>query len=363
MPGHSYKTGYTNLQVMMRDVVADLIAFGFELKTAYTANAQGLNTAPAYDQNTHLYVLAPTKIADPLAIEEGNVADPNYSRRQPWRIVIKVLESERTLNFWVCTPLQVIENANGTIDISIYANENDVIRQSGYLNTGNITSDNGIDKNFFTGMKNDDNLVWPCFNGEDLDYEGLPMSYMVSVTDHGIFFNSWAESFDSKGNCFNWFVVQRLIKDDGSILLDEKSPLFCLFSKNGGGSTDSNTIVADGINYFVVREEDISAPAAPLSAVQMMPDSFPLINPIQQVGMMVNRNLVIHFPKGVNTHRYFYPYKLDMIGYVSADLLSQKSVQPLNMYGQSRLYEAIQANSAFNKGMRICFIKQGSGIV
>lgn len=363
MPGHSYKTGFTNLQVMMRDVVTDLKAMGFELKTAYTNNAQGLNTAPAHDENTFTYVLAPTKIVDPLAIEEGDVSDVNYSRRQPWRIVIQALESARTLNFWVCTPTQVIENADGTIEVAAYANANNTVKQSGYLGKDNITKANGKDQFFFTGMKNQDNLVWPCYNGENLDYQGLPMSYMVSVTDHGIFFNSWAESFDNTGNCFNWFVIQRLVKDNGTVLLDEKSPLFCVFSKDGGGTNDSNTVVDDGIMYFVVREEDISAPATPLSAVQIKPDSFPLINGIQQVGMMVNRNIVIHFPKGVNTHRYYYPYKLDMIGYVSADLLSQKSVQPLTMFGQSRLYEAIQANSQYNKGMRICFIKQGSGIV
>jgi hypothetical protein len=78
--------------------------------------------------------------------------------------------------------------------------------------------------------------------------------------------------------------------------------------------------------------------------------------------MMVNRNFVIHFPKGMNTHRYYYPYKLDMIGYASAELLSQKSVQPLTMFGQQRVYEAIQANSPYNKGVRICVMKQGAGI-
>jgi hypothetical protein len=363
MPGHSYKSGYTNLQVMIRDVVTDLKSMGFQLLTAYTDVARGVNTAPNHDAATSVYVLAPTKTVDPLAVEEGDTLDINYSRRQPWRIVIQVLESTRTLSFWVCTPLQIIQNGSGVISVAAYENSLTGRKDSGFLNTNNSVSINNKAQHFFVGKKNVDNLVWPCFDGENLDYQGLPMSYILSVTDHGIFFNSWAESFDSKGNCFNWFVVQRLVKEDGSILLDEKSPLFCLFSKNGGGTDDSNTLDPNGIQYFVVREEDISAPASPLSAVQVSADSFPLLNPIQQVGMMVNRNIVIHFPKGVNTHRYYYPYKLDMIGYVSADLLSQKSVQPLTMFGQNRMYEAIQSNSAYNKGMRICFIKQGSGIV
>lgn len=362
MPGHFNRTGFVNLQVMVRDIVTDLKSAGFTLLTAYTAAAQGANTAPNHDENTHVYVLAPTTAVDPLAVEEGATTDPNYSRRQPWRLVIQVSHTNHYIRYWACTPTQVITEANGLISVSAYKADATDVRQSGFFGKNNIVSVGPNQKYFFRAFKDANNTVWPSFNGEELDYEALPMSYMLSVTDHGVTLNTWAESYDSSGKCFNWFAIQRLIKEDGSILLDEKSPLFCLFTQNGGGGTDDNTIAPDGILYFVVREEDISAPTIPLSAVVASADSFPLINPIQQVGMMVNRNFVIHFPKGMNTQRYYYPYKLDMIGYASADLLSQKSVQPLTMFGQQRVYEAIQANSPYNKGVRICVMKQGAGI-
>lgn len=363
MSGHYNRTGYVNLQVMMRDVVTDLKANGFTLLTAYTEAAKGTNTAPNHDEFTHMYVLAPTTSADPLAVEDGNSSDPNYSRRQPWRLVIQVSHTNHYIRYWACTPTQVMTDQDGVVTVSAYKADATDIRESGFFGVNNIRRQGASnEKYFFRGIADPQNLVWPAFNGSLLDYEALPMSYMLSVTDHGISLNTWAESYDGTGNCFNWFVIQRMVKEDGSVLLDEKSPLICLFSRNGGGTDDAITIVPDGILYFVVREADISAPTAPLSAVIQSVDSFPLINPIQQVGMMVNRNFVIHFPKGINTQRHYYPYKLDMVGFASADLLSQRSTQSLTMFGQARQYEAIQANSMNNKGMRICMIKQGSGI-
>lgn len=378
MPGHYLRTGLTNVQSMVSQLVTDLKASGFELLKAFSATTDGSpvfanSTAPNHTNSTSYYVLAPTDEVDPLAVEATDVSHPEYSRRQPWRIVIHAfdgsgsdeqdpLKNRDFIRIWVCTPTQIIEDLSGEIRVAEYGPG----RESGFLAKDNIAgvTTAGVTKPhaFFARKSTQvESSVWSCWSPL-ADQQAIPLSYALSISDHGIAFSMWAENFDSAGDCFNWFVVQRLVKDDGSVLLTDKSPLICVFSQNGGGSADANTVVPDGIMYFAVSEEDINAPTIPLSAVALTPDSFPFINPIQQVGVMPNRNYIMHFPKGINTQRHYFPYQLDMIGYASADVLSHKSVQSITMFGQPRQYRALNANSLNNKGMRVLLMVQGSGI-
>lgn len=381
MPGHFTRRGYTNLQVMVSELVTDLKASGFTLLNAYQATASGdpifgANSAPSHSATTSYYVLAPGKTVDPLALDTGQDADPNYSRRQPWRLVIHAFDAAGTneddpnknldfLRVWVCTPNQIITNVSGELRVAEYA----AGKQSGFLAPANIAEQTAEGstvpkKAAFFARKHASILGtrWSCFQSDLADQQAVPLTYSVSITDHGIMFSMWAENYDGAGDCFNWFVVQRFVKDDGTILLDQKSPLVCVFSQNGGGAADANTVVPDGIMYFFVSEEDINAPTSPISAVALTPDSFPFINPIQQVGVMTNRNYIMHFPKGINTQRHYYPYALDLMAYASADVISHNSTQSITLYGQARAYIALNANSLNNKGMRPLMIKQGSGI-
>ena len=376
MPGTFLRTGYTNLQTMVSDIVTDIKASGFTLLNAYNNTAAGepifgANSAPAHSVTTGFYVLAATKDVDPLALDEGEESDPNYQQRQPWRLVIQVADVQGTgasdiaknkdfIRIWVCHKTQVITELSGEVKVANYAAD----RQSGYLYNNNV-SNVTTKKTAFFARKHVDIITksWTCFATPLADQESVPMSYQLSITDHGIAFSSWAENYDKAGDCFNWFVVQRLIKDDGSILIDQKSPLMCVFSQTGGGAPDGDTVVSDGIQYFVVCEEDIAAPTAPLSAVALTPDSVPFINPMQQVGVMTDRNYVMHFPKGICTQRHYYPYRLDMIAYASADIISHKSLHSFTSLGEGRQYRALNANSLNNKGMRVLAIIQGAGIV
>ena len=377
MPGTSLKTGYTNLQVMVKDVVTDMKAAGFDLLNAYSLNASGDlifagNSAPNHSETTGYYVLAPTQTVDPLAVEDGDDTDPNYDKRQPWRIVIEVVDMvignlyKNYIRFWVVPASQLITEASGLIRVAAYAQN----RESGYLFDKNkrVADESAYTCSFFSRLAAQTGpRLWSCYGtveeGFNPDSLAIPFSYLLSITDHGIAFSMWAENYDKAGDCFNWFTVQRLVKDDGSILLDEKSPLLCVFSTDGGGMPDSGKQDAEGILYFVVCEDDIHAPTSPISAVVPLPDSVPFINSMQQVSLMVNRNFVMQFPRGINTQRYYYPYKLDMVGYTSADVLSHKSLQTLTVAGQERQFRSINANSANNTGMRPLFVVKGLGIV
>lgn len=377
MPGHYLRHGYTNIQNMVADIVTDLKAAGFVLREAYGLASDGTpvfsgNTAPNHSATTGYYVLSPSKTVDPLALETGDEADPLYQVRQPWRIVIHVCDTPDAgtsnptaknydfIRIWVCTSTQVIKDLSGEVSVASYATR----RQSGYLYDSNLVADD-TDKYTAFFSRTHANIVnnkpWSCFTAGS-DQAAIPLAYSLSVTDHGVMLSTWAENFDSSGNCFNWFCVQRLVDDAGDAVVDQKSPLVCVFSQNGGGAADSDTLVPLGIQYFIVSEEDVNAPTVPQSAVQVTPDSFPFINPIQQVGVMTNRNYIMHFPKGINTQRHYYPYKLDMLAYASADVISHKSQQTITMFDEQRKLRALNANSQNNRGMRILMLVEGSGI-
>lgn len=376
MPGSILRTNYTNLQKLASDLVTDLVAFGFVVDHAYSLDPTtgtivfGSNSAPSHSDSTSFYVLRPTKAVDPLCVEDTDTTDANYSLRQPWRLVIHAADWKYSnlvkdhIKVWVVPASQIIVESSGVVRVASYAEG----KQSGYLTKDNLVNQDVGENSFFSRMlaQVTSTRRWSCFGTSSEEYsedsQSVPLSYIVSVTNHGIAFSMWAENFDGAGDCFNWFTVQRFVKEDGSILLDEKSPLLCVFTQNGGGKPNSGELDPEGILYFTVCENDIHAPTPPLSAVSPSADSMPFINSIQQVGIMANRNFVMLFPRGINTQRYYYPYKLDMVGFSSADVLSHKSLQTLTVNNEERQFRSLNANSKNNTGMRSLFVVKGSGI-
>lgn len=359
------KTGFTNVQVLAADVVQVLKNNGFTLLYSFQLNPDGTpiytNDAPNHTNLTGYYVLAPTSVNDPLAVEDTATTDPLYNQRQPWRLVIHAAnlpDQNSFIRVWVCHATQIIDEA-GAVRVASYG----INKESGFLGPDNLVGTDANRRAFFTrGGAGTTNLYpWSC-HAPGTDETSIPISYALSVTNRGIVFSMWAENKDGTGDCFNWFCVQRMTKDDGSILLDEKSPLICVFSQNGGGAADSNTVIPNGILYFVVCEQDVHAPTPPLSAVSLAADSLPFINPIQQVAILTNRNFVFKLPQGLNTQRHYYPYTLDLVGYTSADVLANKSNQTLNLLGETRQYMALNANSLNNRGMRLLMLTSGAGI-
>lgn len=377
MPGSILRTNFTNLQKLASNLVTDLVAFGFVVEHAYGLDPStgtpvfGSNSAPSHTDASAFYVLRPTKAVDPLCVEDTDTGDVNYSLRQPWRLVIFAADWKYSnlvkdhIKVWVVPASQVIVESSGVVRVASYAEG----KQSGYLTKdNNVLQSTAGENSFFSRMLAQiaPERRWSCFGSPTEEYsedaQSVPLSYLISVTDHGIAFSVWAENYDSAGDCFNWFTVQRFIKDDGTILLDEKSPLICIFTQNGGGKPDSGQLDSEGILYFTVSENDIHAPTPPLSAVSPSADSMPFINSMQQVGIMANRNFVMLFPRGINTQRFYYPYKLDMVGFSSADVLSHKSLQTLTVNNEERQFRSINANSKNNTGMRPLFVVKGSGI-
>lgn len=209
------------------------------------------------------------------------------------------------------------------------------------------------------------------------DNAAMPFSYVLSISDHGVALSTWVESRDDQGCRFNWFVIQRAINRDGTVVTTGKAPLFAMFSSNGGGTRDEATYAPGyyrmddgGIKRFTVREADVTAPSLPVSAVTHSPDAFAVINPMQQVCLSETGRFDFRLPQNFNTHKHSYPYEIDMIGYSSADIISHRTELEIQVYGEKnadstdklRTYRALNANGAKNTGMRVFMLQSGGGV-
>lgn len=234
-----------------------------------------------------------------------------------------------------------------------------------------------------------------------------PLSFRVSISDHGLALVIWEEGEDLWGNRFSWLVVQRPVNSEtGKPLVDttpnSRCPVFCVYSIGGGDPSDipqsifnetstssgnafkyhplTSSVAGDGgvEHYFdaariyrmTVRERDVNRPTVPVLATIDTPDNKAIINGRQQVAITEGNQYVISFINGFNTARYMYKEEMDMLTYTSADVLSMWSDVSLTPYkdaanGNAPItmkYKAMHANLPNNAGMRILLLIDGNGV-
>lgn len=392
--GYSVKReGYVKATELLTALATDMAANGFDIE--YLNGAAG---AASPSGETTSVCLAPTTSVDPLVDD------------QPWRVFIEANTSVSSdysfksghlnwLRVYVVTPNQLIPQDNGEWRIALKdfndssrtnsgrTTINRVQRPAGMLSYGSLkysevgASGDGNTTNTQT------NGYFYCFNdasmdntasetssinyisqpnwGKRGDFAAHPLSYRLTISDHGIVFAMWGEAYDSGGMESAWFCTQRMVdKDTGAIVEDGKSPLFTVFSLEGNKDSNLDDANADQIMYMVTRESDINTPTYPRSAVIDQADSNRIINAVQQVSISEDEKFIVNFPNGLNTQRYGYPHELDLIGYTSADAVSQDNQIEMTFYGESnaRKYAGLASNNQFNKGMRIVVQVEGAGI-
>lgn len=377
---------FTSVQAMVAEVVTSLIDSG-----AFVAESvNGSNGVLTVDQNLRSVMLRATEVVDPLAISESDTSNPNYDKRQPWNIYIECgdarVDSEGDpspkapgfLDIYALTPTN-FTSEDGEIEIAtnIYLKDGAELGKSGLMTIGSLRN-SAINKTFQptgpnvanerTDYSTDDVNTWR-YEFWDIDTTNVspksaPLSYQLCTTDHGIMFMMWAESFDKEGDKCFWFNIQRMVDKAGTVITEGKSPLFCVFSQNGGGGDDVNTPEEFGIQHFVVRESDINAPTVPSSSVIDKADSTRIINSVQQVSKGEESSFTLNFPRGLNSHRYSYPHELDMFVTTSADSVSQYTEVEVTAYEEEnpRKYRAMNANFDNNTGMRVLMLIEGPTI-
>lgn len=335
------RNGFTHVENLGFQIVTDLVAAGFAVVAVDQLETD------QFQPGTNHYILEPGLDVDPL------------SEEQPWRLVLEFNETTGYINVWALTPTQIDDQNK----VTVYAEE----KESGRLSIDNSSSNDSEGYNFWN--RNSDDSKWSCYQHEDVDEKNIPLSYQLSVTDHGVFFAMWAESYSDAGDCFCWFLIQRPVNcETGQIVTHGKSPVVCVFSQYGNSKTsynlDTNNKLSKSILQFIVREEDINKPTVPASAIIPTEDREPLLNPIQQTAITEDGNYVIKLPHGFCTSRHVYDYKLDMIAYTSADVLGQWSKPKFTLFGEEtpRTYKSLNANYPKNTGMRLLCLIEGNGM-
>ena len=303
------------MQNLARALAQELSTLGFNV-----TNVDGLANA-AVTPDAKRIVLSATDTVDPKAVNE------------PWSIVIEGHDLDRWLSVNVVPTVQV--NDSGVVS-----------KMTADTESGRLSVDSKIDRYFIDFAK------WGISEGAT--YDAVPFTVYVCTTDHGVAVHVSIDSRDHTGKAFSWFCVQRPVQASNLQVPVGPAPLFAVFRSEGGG--DPDVYDPNEIIRITVRERDIHAAAAPVTACGFAPDVAPIINAMQQVAVTYDNNAIISFPQSINTHRHVYSLTLDMLGYTSADICSSASEVPIVFSGNpERTYTAMNANGANNRGLRILF--------
>lgn len=206
-----------------------------------------------------------------------------------------------------------------------------------------------------------------------------PMSYMMSITNRGLYIGVWEDSqeeipqwkFDTGVNDeddllegygrspFRWFLVQRGVDRitghvrGGQSMRDDvdpatetsRCPVYAV-----GGTTRTKQFYK-----FIVRELDVVSPSRIKFAAVDMEDSPSCLNPFPQNSISESGEFVVNFINNLSTPRFRYADELDMVGTVGAEVIGAGTMIDVNVYGEknSRRYVAAYATNKFGTGMRL----------
>lgn len=207
--------------------------------------------------------------------------------------------------------------------------------------------------------------------------DGAPMSYQLTLSDHGMFLAVWAQNPEEEASDYSWVLVQRPVDKKTGIVrgvyetLDASGvtansgrygdpgnagnrPLFCVNSTN------------NDFYKFVVREHDLPIPSIPKDAANNSEDSGAVLNAYSQLSITENGEYVITFINNLNSSRFKYADELDMVGTVSADIVGggtdievavYNEVEPVNSQPAKRTYHALWPSGKFGTKMRVVVVK------
>lgn len=234
---------------------------------------------------------------------------------------------------------------------SVYVGTDISIDDSGSVITEVINEQNGLVTGQMYASGGD--LPWYSYtldeDSEDIESQGQLFTAIASITDHGIAICLYEQNLVIDGIGFSWFVLQRPVNNDGSIYVEDRAPVVCLFGATPDEMNQTN------INFCIVREFDVNTPTEFMDASVNHEERVAVINSMEQVAIAPSRRACIFFPSGFNTQRYFYALELDMFAYTSADVISMSSMVPDDRYGNVRKYLALNSNKKLNQGMRFLF--------
>ena len=210
---------------------------------------------------------------------------------------------------------------------------------------------------------------------EQSQLKTYPLGYICSINSQGIMLYIYEEGSEDQKSRFSWLLVQHGVDHKtGTPNITGKAPVWCVYSCgitepfimttlqspvviNYPNSTNQPIFsnFASPIRKFVVREADITTPTRSVPACYNTADSSAIMNELKQVSIDENKNYTLTFPNKLNTPRYAYTDELDLLAYISADVISEGTEVSITVYNEEtpRKYLALNANSEYNTGMRI----------
>lgn len=338
------RSGYTHVGELMLAVINDLTTNGFVARFP----AAWVPPVDATGRAKFKVTLEASETVDPLNATA-------LQNKQPWRVQIEVFDKHTA---GVTAGSQQALRTDGTASYGTQGTTTKTLK--GPLGAvGGYYTKNPSDVATFApdptkpaeGFINRSSRV--LLGQVDLS-DSFPMTYSLSITPRGISLCVWEDYVsDSASTAVSWLVIQRPVaRENGQIVITGKAPVFCVFSTGGT------------INRFIVRESDVLRPSDSVDATKDTDYNNAIINSLEQVAISEGNKYVVSFMSRLNTTRYAYTYELDMVGYTSADVVSENTDIPLRVYGETadRKYVSLLANGANNTGMRIVTIKEGGGI-
>lgn len=320
------RNGFVTCKQLSAAIVTDLLANGFIQKFPTTVYSSATD--------------------DKVTLEAGPTVDPLNigDNPQAWRIQFDA-KTDFRLDLFVGHKLQLGDD--GTVAQLAKTSGSSPAELSGMIGTS-IASESGVvdayPQNHFVDRTNRLNA---------LSQSSYPMSYRLTVSDRGFALFVWEEGSDADGNKFSWIIAQRAVDSKtGATYVTGKSPVWCLYSLN------------NFVWKRVIREADVLKPSLAVTALANTEDSRMVINGEAAVAIDEDNKYIVMFPNGLNTARYAYSHELDLIGYTSADVVSQRSEVPLTVYGETtpRIYKAMSANGPNNTKMRLLILIDGKGV-
>jgi hypothetical protein len=321
------RSGFINLETMIQDIATQMLANGFTLGAINGSNAASNISASATS----------------IVLNAGSGVDTRY-QTEPWSVVFKASEADNYVSINILPTGQLNVDVAPTNQIGTVIDPTTKQPVPVLIEAGRISRDASTDHYF---IHRNSGWLLPVS-----DSASHPISYYLSISDHGFSLCCWSEATTITGTDFSWVVAQRGVQSNLT-LPSTKSPVICVFQTETSG--DATTLDPACIQRFTVIEDDVGAATDPISAVLTAPDCVPIINPLQQVSITADDAVLVLYPQLYNTSRHAYFLVLDMLAYVSADVISMSSLVNVSFSTGVKNYSALLANGANNTGVRILF--------
>lgn len=326
------RSGFSDLRKLCLSIVGTLADSGFQ--TLHASDDGKLFKA----------ILQPTVDIDPIL---------GYTGTKTWRVALVILNN----------------NLHVYAGTDKYLKDNGEIIEEKYLKPHDLQSSE-------QGLPNNPALIYKFVVRDFFDSASselaYPMSYSLSVSDHGLFIGITDSCNDEYQNTkrydnklslvysprFSWFLIQRPVFN-GDVIVSGKAPVVCLFTRMETPiNTDEDGYDITGVNqspttqltyYFTVRESDVTRPTEKVR-IDNNCDRLNLSwNSYGSCDFIEDGSYQISIPVGFNTTRYYYPYMLDMIATCNVQtLVESREIKLVNS-----TYMTLSTNRVQGEGMRL----------